>query len=93
MFAYNKKPVYLGWSLADFTVAKNTLDRAGIAYETGITDSAGSYAPPGRARAHSGASSPFMPPYCDRHYTLYVHKRDFEKAHYFVGRALGGIGG
>lgn len=80
----NWKTVYLGWSLDDFNEARYVLTRAGIGHCSGRRTCANPGAP-------DNPNLPFEHGDYNKHYSLYVNKKDYQEAQSLIDNALNSL--
>lgn len=86
MFLFNREDVYIGYSIEDLSKVRETLEKEGIKYSHKVVNRSGQLSGRGTRRGASGSYGINMD--YEKLYTVYVHRKDFEKAKHLVNRAL-----
>ena len=88
MFYFNKEDVYIGYSIKELSKVRNILEKEGIKYSQKVVNHSGQWSRLGTRRSRSGSYG--MNIDYEKQYTVYVHRKDFEKAKHLINRALHG---
>lgn len=86
MFPFNKESVYIGYSLEELAKVRYVLNREGIKHSYRVVNRSGQWLGPGSRRGRFGSFGMNMK--YEKQYTVYVHKKDVEKAKYLVNSVL-----
>ena len=82
MFLFNKENVYIGYSIEELSKVRETLENEGIKHSYKTVNRSGR----GTRRGKFGSYGINMD--YEKQYTVYVNRRDFEKAKHLVNRTL-----
>jgi hypothetical protein len=86
MFLFNKEDVYIGYSIEELSKVRDTLENEGIKYSYKVVNRSGQWSRRGTRRGTFGSYGINMD--YEKQYTVYVHRKDFERAKHLVNRAL-----
>ena len=86
MFLFNKENVYIGYSLEELSKVREVLENEGIKYSYKSVNRSEQWSGLGTRRGKFGSYGINMD--YEKQYTVYVHRKDFEKAKHQVNRTL-----
>lgn len=86
MFIFNKKDVYMGYSLDELSKIREVLHEEGIKYTYKIMNHSESWTGRGTIRGYFGSFGMNMG--YEKQYIVSVKKKDYEKAKYLVNSVL-----
>ncbi|NLY70963.1 MAG: hypothetical protein GX076_04695 [Clostridiales bacterium] len=86
MFLFKKEDVYIGYSFDDLSKVRGALDNEGIKHSYRVRSHSGQWSSRGTRRGMFGSFGMNMN--YEKQYTVYVHRKDVERAKYLINRAL-----
>ncbi|WP_051541977.1 hypothetical protein [Clostridium lundense] len=86
MFLFNKRDVYIGYSLEELSKIREILAKEGIKYTYKVINHSGEWAGRGTTRGKFGSFGMKMD--YEKQYVISVNKNDYEKAKYLVNSIL-----
>ena len=86
MFFFHKEDVYIGFSMEELLMVRETLKREGIKYTYKIIDSSGQWLGPSTSRGKFGSFK--MNQHFEKQYVGSVRKKDAANAKYFIHSVL-----
>lgn len=88
MLWFQRAEVYVGYSLQDFSRAKETLAQHQIPYDYHIDDRSQSWTGRGTARAQFGSPEIMIGQNTEQLYYVYVRRRDRERAQQLIDEVI-----
>ena len=86
MFLFSRENVYIGYSIEELSKVRESLENESIKYSYKVVDRSGQWSGRGTRRGKLRSYGINMD--YEKQYTVYVHRKDFEKAKHIVNRAL-----
>ncbi|NLM22238.1 MAG: hypothetical protein GX207_10940 [Peptococcaceae bacterium] len=86
MFLFNRESVYIGYSIEEMSKVRGALEKEGIKYSYKVVNHSGQWSGRGTRRGRFGSFGMNMN--YEKQYSVYVHRKDVEKAKYLVNTAL-----
>ncbi|NMA66899.1 MAG: hypothetical protein GX957_11815 [Clostridiaceae bacterium] len=78
--------IHIGYSIEELSKVRKSLENEGIKYSYKVVNRSGQWSGRGTRRGEFGSYGTNMD--YEKQYTVYVHRKDFEKAKHIVNRVI-----